>query len=208
MGWPSKIALGALLFSTFAIVAACSAATGVQSGQEDGSATQQQVKELQAELDSVEDDLELAEKNLDIANKNLERRDDRIKELKGELANVEERNEQLKQENESLETQIAEFEAQVNEDTPEGANTKQVTIEIYSDVPVDVSIMDDYFDVGVSEEIVGSKTYEFEIAADSGLIVSAMSESMMRGNISIAVYENGEFVAEDTSSEGYAQVMY
>lgn len=195
MGWPSKIALGALLFFTFAIVAACSAATGVQSGQEDGSATQQQVKELQAELDSVEDDLELAEKNLDIANKNLERRDDRIKEL---------------------EALVAEFEAQVDKtpaqapdaQKPEGANTKQVTIEIYSDVPVDVSIMDDYFDVGVSEEIVGSKTYEFEIAADSGLIVSAMSESMMRGNISIAVYENGEFVAEDTSSEGYAQVMY
>ncbi|MGF1470517.1 MAG: hypothetical protein ACFB50_02095 [Rubrobacteraceae bacterium] len=90
---------------------------------------------------------------------------------------------------------------------PEDANTKQVTVEISSDVPVDVSIYDDNFDVTTAEEIVGSETYEFEIAADSGLAVDAISETMS-GNVSIAVYENGELVAEDNSSEGYAQVMY
>ena len=90
---------------------------------------------------------------------------------------------------------------------PEDANTTQVTVEVSSDVPVDVSIMDDNLDVGIQEEITGSEIYEFVIAADSGLIVSAMNESLS-GNISIAVYENGELIAEDNSSEGYAQVMY
>ena len=91
---------------------------------------------------------------------------------------------------------------------PEEATTKQVTVEISSDVPADVSIIDDNFDVNVAEEITGSETYEFEIAADSGLIVDASSEDLMTGNISIAVYENGELIAEDNSSEGYAQVIY
>jgi hypothetical protein len=91
---------------------------------------------------------------------------------------------------------------------PEDANVKQVTVEISSDVPADVSIYDDNFDVGIVEEITGTETYEFEVAADSGLSVSAMSEEMMNGNISIAVYENGQLVSQDTSSEGYAQVTY
>ena len=94
-----------------------------------------------------------------------------------------------------------------NTQPPEDANTKQVTVEVSSDVPVDVSIADDNFDANIAEEIVGSETYEFEIAADSGLIVDAYSETMS-GNVSIAVYENGELIAEDNSSEGYAQVMY
>lgn len=91
---------------------------------------------------------------------------------------------------------------------PEDANIKQVTVEISSDVPVDVSIYDDNLDVDIVEEITGTETYEFDIAADSGLSVSAMSEDMMSGNISIAVYENGQLVSQDTSSEGYAQVTY
>lgn len=90
---------------------------------------------------------------------------------------------------------------------PEDTTIKQVTVEISSDVPADVSIVDDNFDVSITEEITGSETYEFEIAADSGLLVDAYSETMS-GNISIAVYENGELVTEDNSSEGYAQVMY
>lgn len=90
---------------------------------------------------------------------------------------------------------------------PDDANVKQVTVEISSDVPVDVSISDDNFDVGIVEEITGTRTYEFEIADDSGLSVLAMSESMS-GNISIAVYEDGQMVSQDTSSRGFAQVMY
>ena len=90
----------------------------------------------------------------------------------------------------------------------EDATPKQVTVEISSDVPVDVSIVDDNFDVSITEEITGSETYQFELAADSGLLVDASSEDFMSGNISIAVYEDGELVSEDNSSEGYAQVMY
>jgi hypothetical protein len=36
-----------------------------------------------------------------------------------------------------------------------------------SDAPVDVSITDVSFDVSIAEEITGTKTYEFDIAADS-----------------------------------------
>ncbi|MGF1472418.1 MAG: hypothetical protein ACFB50_11865 [Rubrobacteraceae bacterium] len=58
----------------------------------------------------------------------------------------------------------------------EAADTKQVSVEVSSDVPVDVGIMDDNLDVTIQEEITGSETYELDIAADSGLSVSAMSE--------------------------------
>jgi hypothetical protein len=78
---------------------------------------------------------------------------------------------------------------------------------VSSDVPVDVSITDDNFDVSIAEEITGTKTYEFDIAADSGLLVSALNMDM-RGNVSIEVYENGQLKTQDTDSSGYAQVMY
>lgn len=87
------------------------------------------------------------------------------------------------------------------------AGTKHVEVVVSSDVPVDVSITDDNFDVSIAEEITGTKTYEFDIAADSGLMVSAINMDM-RGNVSIEVYENGQLKTQDTDSSGYAQVMY
>ncbi len=72
---------------------------------------------------------------------------------------------------------------------------------------MDVSITDDNFDVSIAEEITGTKTYEFDIAADSGLLVSAMNADL-KGNVSIEVYENGQLKTQDTDSSGYAQVMY
>lgn len=89
----------------------------------------------------------------------------------------------------------------------ESAGTKQVRVVVTSDVPVDVSIIDDNFDVSISEEISGSKTYEFDIAADSGLLVDAVNLDMS-GNVSIVVYENGVQKTQDSDSSGYAQVMY
>lgn len=90
------------------------------------------------------------------------------------------------------------------------AGTKHVKVVVTSDVPVDVSIMDDNFDVSIAEEINGTKTYEFDIQSDSGLLVDAMNMDMdsMSGNVSIAVYENGKLKTEDSDSTGYAQVMY
>ncbi len=76
-------------------------------------------------------------------------------------------------------------------------------LEIYM-----VSIMDDNFDVNIAEQITGSKTYEFDIAADSGLLVDAMNMVDMTGNVSIAVYENGQLKTQDSDFSGYAQVMY
>jgi len=87
------------------------------------------------------------------------------------------------------------------------AGTKHVEVVVSSDVPVDVSITDDNFDVSIGEEITGTKSYEIDIAADSGLLVSAMNMEM-RGNVSIEVYENGQLKTQDTDSSGYAQVMY
>ncbi len=90
----------------------------------------------------------------------------------------------------------------------QSAGTKRVEVVVTSDVPVDVSIMDDNFDVNIAEQITGSKTYEFDIAADSGLLVDAMNMVDMTGNVSIAVYENGQLKTQDSDSSGYAQVMY
>lgn len=90
---------------------------------------------------------------------------------------------------------------------PSAAGTKHVEIVITSDVPVDVSIMDDNFQWTVTEEISGTRTYENDIASDSGLLVDAIS-SGMNGNVTIKVYENGELRTQDSDSTGFAQVSY
>jgi hypothetical protein len=97
--------------------------------------------------------------------------------------------------------------ASATDGTDTAAGLKHVKVVVGSDVPVDVSIMDDNFDWSLSEEITGTKTYENDIASDSGLLVDAMN-SEMSGNVSIEVYENGQLKTQDTDSSGYAQVMY
>jgi sugar-specific transcriptional regulator TrmB len=93
------------------------------------------------------------------------------------------------------------------DETDTAAGLKHVKVVVSSDVPVDVSIMDDNFEWSLSEEITGTKTYENDIASDSGLLVDAMN-SEMSGNVTIEVYENGQLKTQDTDSSGYAQVMY
>jgi sugar-specific transcriptional regulator TrmB len=97
--------------------------------------------------------------------------------------------------------------ASSTDETDTAAGLKHVKVVVSSDVPVDVSIVDDNFDWSLSEEITGTKTYENDIASDSGLLVDAMN-SEMSGNVSIEVYENGQLKTQDTDSSGYAQVMY
>jgi hypothetical protein len=52
-------------------------------------------------------------------------------------------------------------------------DTKHVKIVITSNKPADVSINGDSLDWFITEEIVGTETYEKDIAANSGLSVSA-----------------------------------
>jgi hypothetical protein len=78
---------------------------------------------------------------------------------------------------------------------------------ISSNVPVDVYISDDNFDWVQQEEITGTRTYEHDIASDSGLTVSATNYDL-RGNVSIEVYENGTLKTQDSDSTGLAQVVY
>ncbi len=84
---------------------------------------------------------------------------------------------------------------------------KHVKVVVSSNVPVDVSITDDNLDWLQQEEISGTKTYERDIAAGSGLTVSA-TNSDFRGNVSIQVYENGTLKTQDSDSTGFAQVVY
>jgi hypothetical protein len=97
--------------------------------------------------------------------------------------------------------------ASSTDETDTAAGLKHVKVVVSADVPVDVSITDDNFDWALSEEITGTKTYENDIASDSGLLVDAMNTDMS-GNVSIEVYENGQLKTQDTDSSGYAQVMY
>jgi hypothetical protein len=87
------------------------------------------------------------------------------------------------------------------------ANTKHVKIIITSNKPADVSINDDSLNWFVTEEIVGTKTYERDIRENSGLSVSATTEAF-RAETTIEVYENGTLVAQDTDSNGFAVVNY
>ena len=90
---------------------------------------------------------------------------------------------------------------------PANGNTKHIEIVITSDKPADVSISDDSLNWFINEEIVGTETYERYIAANSGLSVSATTEAY-QAQTTIEVYENGELVSQDTSSNGFAMVNY
>ena len=87
------------------------------------------------------------------------------------------------------------------------AGTKHIKVVINSNVPVDVYISDDKLDWLQQEEITGTKTYEHDVAENSGLTVSATNDNL-RGNVSIQVYENGTLKSQDSDSTGLAQIIY
>ncbi len=89
----------------------------------------------------------------------------------------------------------------------DNAGTKLVQIVISSDKPADVSINDDSLDWFVTEEITGTKTYEREIAENSGLSVSATTDAYV-AQTTIEVYEEGSLVAQDSDSNGFAMINY
>jgi hypothetical protein len=89
---------------------------------------------------------------------------------------------------------------------PASAGTKHVKVVVSSNIPADVSITDDNFDWVQQSEITGDKTYEHDIASDSGLLAEA-SNLDQEGQIYVGVYENGKLVAEDSDPQ-YAQVAY
>ena len=59
----------------------------------------------------------------------------------------------------------------------------------------------------VNEEIVGTKTYERDIPEKSGLSVSTITAAY-RAQTTIAVYEDGSLVSQDSDSNGNAIVTY
>ena len=89
----------------------------------------------------------------------------------------------------------------------DAAGLKHVKVVISSDVPVDISISDDSLEWLIFEQISGTKTYEREIASNSGLSVDAFNANI-RGNVSIEVYEDGVLKTQDSDSNGFAQVVY
>jgi hypothetical protein len=86
-------------------------------------------------------------------------------------------------------------------------DTKHVKIVVTSNKPADVSINDDSLNWYITEEIVGTETYEKDIAADSGLSVSATTDAY-HAQTAIEVYEDGELVAQDSDPHGLAMVNY
>jgi hypothetical protein len=86
-------------------------------------------------------------------------------------------------------------------------DTKHVKIVITSNKPADVSISNDSLNWFITEEITGTETYERDIAANSGLSVSATTDAY-HAQTTIEVYENGELVAQDSDPNGSAMVNY
>ena len=86
-------------------------------------------------------------------------------------------------------------------------DTKHVEVVITSNKPADVSISDDSLNWYITEEIVGTETYERDIATSSGLSVSATTDAY-QAQTTIEVYENGELVAQDSDPNGFAVVNY
>ena len=90
---------------------------------------------------------------------------------------------------------------------PATGDTKHVKIVVTSSKPADVSINDDSLNWFITEEITGTETYERDIAANSGLSVSATTDAY-HAQTTIEVYENGELVAQDSDPNGFAMVNY
>jgi hypothetical protein len=86
-------------------------------------------------------------------------------------------------------------------------DTKHVKIVVTSNKPADVSINDDSLNWFITEEVVGTETYEKDIAANSGLSVSATTDAY-HAQTAIEVYEDGELVAQDSDPNGFALVNY
>jgi hypothetical protein len=86
-------------------------------------------------------------------------------------------------------------------------DTKHIEVVITSNKPADVSINDDSMNWFITEEISGTETYERDIAANSGLSVSATTDAY-HAQTTIEVYENGELVAQDSDPNGLAMVNY
>lgn len=90
---------------------------------------------------------------------------------------------------------------------PATGDTKHVKVVVTSSKPADVSINDDSLNWFITEEITGTETYEKDIAANSGLSVSATTDAY-NAQTTIEVYENGELVAQDSDPNGFAIVNY
>ncbi|MDQ3864928.1 MAG: hypothetical protein M3317_15785, partial [Actinomycetota bacterium] len=87
------------------------------------------------------------------------------------------------------------------------ANAKHVKVVVSSSKPADVSISDDSLDWFLNEQIIGTETYERDIAKNSGLSVTATTDAY-NAQTSIQVYENGSLVAQDSDPHGSAIVTY
>jgi TolA-binding protein len=139
-----------------------------------------------------------------------------VDDLSSENADLQSRVDDLEADNSSLKNQLENAEAQASNQNQQAAapqqqaaqpsGTKHVRVEVSCDIPCDVMIMDDNFEFDIAEEITGTETFEADIKANSGLLAAA-SNLNQSGNLYVAVYENGELVAEDSDSQ-YAQVMY
>jgi cell division protein FtsB len=82
-----------------------------------------------------------------------------------------------------------------------GAGQVNVTVEVSAAAPVDVSIMSvEDLDVPMISEQTANETYEFTADSGADLTVDAMSNNddiFAEDGIYVAVYVNGELVAED-----------
>ena len=82
-----------------------------------------------------------------------------------------------------------------------GAGQVNVTVEVSAAAPVDVSIMSvEDLDVPMISEQTANETYEFTADSGADLTVDAMSNQddiFAEDGIYVAVYVNGELVAED-----------
>jgi len=169
-------------------------------------------------LDEENGDLRTEKRKLESENSDLRAENS---DLRTENADLQARVNNLEGENIDLRNQLEDAEAKASQHDQAAApqqqaaaqqqaarpsGTKHVRVEVSCDIPCDVMIMDDNFEFDVAQQITGTKTFEDDIDANSGLLAEA-SNLDQSGNLYVGVYENGRLVAEDSDSQ-YAQVMY
>lgn len=162
------------------------------------AATEAELKNTKDELKASQDKVETMQKVVDDANATIRKLRDQLDQAKAVKPVVKPQPAQ----------QPAAAPTQQQVAAPASDGKKHVMVKVTADVPTDVLIADNNLDdPSISEQITGTKTWEFDTDDDSGLLASAMSDSFS-AHVSVTVYENGKQIATDTDSTGMAQVSF
>jgi FtsZ-binding cell division protein ZapB len=129
--------------------------------------------------------------------------------LEAEKSDLEDQVSSLQSENSDLKDQLAEAKKPVasGQQASQPTGQKHVKVVAYAATTADYNIGDDTLRIADGEQISGTRTFEYDVPAKDGFLISLMSDD--QGYVSLKVYENGQLTHQDEdASMGWAQISY